>query len=58
LSIADALKSKVFLDINKILQNVYSLYTRCPKKMIQLEGIGDALEMAVSKPVNSSGTLG
>ena len=56
LSIADALKSTVLSDINEMLQKVYSLYKRSPKKMIQLEGIGEALEMAVSKRVNSSGT--
>ena len=53
LSIADALKSTVFSDINEMLEKVYSLYKRSPKKMIQLEGIGEALE---TKPVNSSGT--
>ena len=56
LSIADALKSTVFSDINEMLQNVYSFYKKSPKKMIQLEGLGEALEMAVCMPVKSSGT--
>ncbi|CAB4034812.1 zinc finger 862-like, partial [Paramuricea clavata] len=56
LSIADALKSTVFSDINEMLQNVYSFYKRSPKKMVQLEGLGEALEMAVSMPVKASGT--
>ncbi len=56
LGIADALKSTLFSDINEMLQKVYSLYKNSPKKTRQLEGIGEALEMAVSPPVNSSGT--
>ena len=39
-----------------MLEKVHSLYKSIPKKMIELEGIGEALEMSVFMPVNSSGT--
>ena len=56
LSITDALKSTLFSEINKMLVKVYYLYKNSPKKMRQLTGLGQALEMAVSTPVKANGT--
>ena len=56
LSIADALKSTLFSEINEMLVKVYYLYKNSPKKMRQLTGLGEALKMAVSTPVKANGT--
>ena len=56
LSIADALKSTLFSEIDEMLVKIYYLYKNIPKKMRQLAGLGEALEMAVSAPVRSNGT--
>lgn len=57
LAIADALKpTTVFSEINDMIVKVYYLYKNSPKKMRQLKGLGEALEMAVSPPVKAQGT--
>ena len=56
LSIADALKSTLFSEIDEILVKIYYLYKNSPKKMRQLTGLGETLEMAVSAPVRANGT--
>ena len=55
LSIADALKSTLFSDIDEMLVKIYYLYKNSPK-MRQLPELGQALEMAVSAPVRANGT--
>ena len=56
LSIIDALKSAFFSEISEMLLKLFYLYKNSPKKMRQLAGIANAMEMDVSAPIKSSGT--
>lgn len=56
LSIADAVKSTFFSEISEMLLKLFYLYKNSPKKMRQLAGIADAMEMDISSPTKATGT--